>query len=211
MTKLHFIPLFFAFGLSACVATTQDGATHSGFTRPNNDGEISEGLTQTSNGDIGAGTIIGGRIYGGDTVVGYQVGSDTGEGFAGYAGLTPQAQNEIGVAPTTGTVNYSGGYEMAYIDDISLSGSFISGSSTVVNGSMELEANFETGALSGESPNGLLSVDGVINGNEFTGTSEYRGTDGRLVGLIDGDAAIGAVHGNDANLIYAGGFYVEED
>ncbi len=73
-----------------------------------------------------------------------------------------------------------------------------------------MQADFNRRKLTGTSDDGNLSVNGEFTGNNLAGTVVYHGANGELAGLVDGDEAIGAFHGNSGTDIIAGGFLVDK-
>ncbi len=178
--------------ISAC---TSDTYTHSGFQAPSDAGAIATSLTSSRRGsDINAS---------GDGYA-YAVGMKSGNGFYGYAGIVPTTT--VSVPLSAGSATWSGSYKVARITGITLSGSFLQGTSYVNSGALTLRANFDTGTLIGNST--YLTVNGTFSGSNLSGNVTYRGLNGALTGLVGATGAVGAFHGNDATDIYAGGFMV---
>lgn len=98
---------------------------------------------------------------------------------------------------------------MAYIEDINLSGDIITGRTGRQSGVINLTADLDAGTLTGSTKG--LEVNGRMSGSDLAGGVSYRGVGvgGGLDGLVGSDQAIGAFHGNDADLIYSGGFLTE--
>ena len=96
---------------------------------------------------------------------------------------------------------------MAYIENINLSGDIITGRAGRESGVINLTADFDAGTLTGST--GGLEVNGRMTGSDLGGGVSYRGVRGGLDGLVGSDQAIGAFHGNNADLIYSGGFLTD--
>lgn len=183
--------------LSAC-QTTQDRATLSSFTSPSASGNIS--------GDL-SGNPTGVRIDSSGDGFAYTAGSIDGEGLSAQAGLV--AGTTVNFHPSEGTGTYEGVYELVQVSAISVSGDRISGFTSPRNGTITLTADYLAGTLTGSADS--LEVDGVMDGRTLGGTVTYRDVRGQLSGLVGGDKTVGAFHGNDEDLIYAGGFLANRD
>lgn len=181
-----------AIALSGC-QTIQDRATISGFTSPTASGVIDGDLSNR---------VTGREIDADGDGFAYATGSISGEGLAAKAGLV--AGTDVSTPPITGTATFSGVYELRRITGIFISSDSISGFPASETGQIALDANFADGSLTGTS--GSLTVDGTMNGETLSGSVTYRGVEGPLRGLVGSDKTIGAFHGNDESLIYAGGF-----
>lgn len=118
------------------------------------------------------------------------------------AGLLPGTS--VTEVPTSGTASYHGVYGVAFVTDISVSSSILSGYAGEETGSITLNADFSAGTLKGSA--GGLTVNGEFSGTDLNGTVEFNGLTGELDGLIGGDATIGVFHGNDDDDVFAGGF-----
>lgn len=184
----------------ACTGTpSQDDLTFSGFVTPSNGG-INAGLTQaTTNGlidDDGEGFL-------------FQTGVRDGEGLEAVVGLLPGTDTTF--RPSAGSATYTGEYMIGTVTEIELSSGFIGGIPGETRGSLDLQVDFASGAVTGASGNGQLSLSGGLNGRELSGTAEFQGVEGPLSGNVGGDQAFGVFHGNNADLIYAGGFIAERN
>jgi len=181
-----------AAGLSACMSL-EDLNTDSGFVAPTTSGAFSN----TLDGQVaGADQNAEGDGYS------YRVGNGTNTGFLGHAGMIPGS--DVSAAPASGAVSYAGTWEMAQITSIFVSGGMINGFTGTNSGSLTLTADFSSGAVSGGGDG--LTIDGALRGTDLSGTVTYQGVDGSLDGLVGGDGAVGAFHGNSGDIIYAGGF-----
>jgi hypothetical protein len=187
--------------LSACTTTpSQDSLTNSGFVTPTSSGTINAGLTQaTTNGLIDAD---------GEGFL-FQTGVREEAGLEAVAGLLPGT--EVTFRPSEGSATYTGEYFIGTIRDIDASAGFITGIPGEERGSLSINVDFASGAVAGQGSNGLLSLSGGLSGRNLSGTVIYREVEGPLDGLIGGDQAFGVFHGNNADLIYAGGFIAERD
>jgi hypothetical protein len=124
------------------------------------------------------------------------------------AGLLPGT--EVTFRPSTGSASHTGEYFVGTTSDIDLSsGGFRSSMQNEESGKMVLDVNFASGAVDGRSGDGRLTNDGDLGGRDLSGAVTYRGVTGQLGSLVGGDQAFGAFHGNDADLIYAGGFIAD--
>ncbi len=180
--------------ISACTPTA-DSVTHSGFQTPSSTGAIATSLTNSRRGsDFNAS---------GDGYA-YAVGSGSNGNFYGYAGIVPTTA--VSAPLTAGRATFNGRYELARITDITLSGQFLFGTSSLASGGLSLTADFDARTLTGG--NALLSVDGVFVGSNLTGSVNYLGLNGALTGLVGSTGAVGAFHGDSGTDIYAGGFIV---
>lgn len=180
--------------VQGCVSTVSD-ATRSGFRTPS-------GTNSTAYIPVALANEVNNRIY--DSSLGgaaYVVGTD-GDGAAAYAGVMPGS--DVGNAIPSGTANYVADYEVVMIEDINVSGTFLTGNTNYDAGSITLTADFDNQTLSGQS--GQLRVNGNISGGNLTGGVTYRGTSGRLTGLVGDQGTVGAFHGNSDELVYGGGF-----
>ena len=134
---------------------------------------------------------------------------DSGNRFSSVAGLLPQT--DVTAPQDSGTVTYSGRYDLYTVTDFEVSGEEAFFDSERTRGDMTLTADFDANTLTGASQFGGLTVNGTLDGADLTGTTTYRGVTGTLKGLIGGDAAYGAFAGADASLLYAGGFRATPD
>lgn len=194
------VPLTTLLLAGACTGTpSQDDLTFSGFVTPTN-GTINAGLTQaTTNGLIdaeGEGFL-------------FQTGVRDGEGLEAVVGLLPGTDTTF--RPSEGLATYTGEYMIGTVTDIALSEGFISGIPGETRGRLDLQVDFGSGAVTGSSGNGQLSLSGGLNGRTLEGTVRFQGVPGPLSGNVGGDQAFGVFHGNSADLIYAGGFIAERD
>lgn len=188
--------------LSGCMGGTDD-FTSSSFRTPNGNSafaQIPVSLNNERNGQV-YNSSYGGAAFAVGT-------ASDGSGAKAYAGLMPGSAG--GAAVSSGTVTYSGSYEVVMIRNINIneSSGFLSGLVDSASGSINLDANFNAGTLRGSGGN--LTVDGNINGTGLSGDVTYRGVDGNLRGVIGDQAAVGAFHGNSDGLVYGGGFIVTD-
>ena len=185
-----------AFAMSGCI---QNLNTHSSFTTLSQAGTLGKTLgsqskvTEIDSDGDGFASISGTRS---------STGLEASSGFVVTSALDP--------LPTTDSATYSGTYEISTITSIYVSGDSIFGLPGVDRGSIDLNVDFDAASISGSTGN--LSVDGEFSsGGNIDGNVTYRGVSGDLAGQIGGNKAIGAFHGNDADLIYAGGFLVYDN
>jgi hypothetical protein len=189
-----------AFGVmllfSGCGAT-QENLTTTRFVTPSPTGAINIGLQDATS-----------RVYTTSTDsrsgFAFQTGQIENEGLFAVAGLLPGST--VTAAPS-GSANYTGTYNLVAISGIALTDDSIYGFRREESGSLALRANFGNGNVT-SAPGSALIVNGNANGTVMRGTVTYQGVSGDLNGLIGGDRAIGAFHGegNDDTYMYAGGF-----
>lgn len=185
--------------VSACTLS-QEEATNSGFGTPNASGVITDGVN--NDGQQARRTVTdsagNGFAFAGGT---------NDSGLAGYAGII-SGSTEGDIVPS-GSATYDTEYTLYRVTEINLTETgfgegFVTGRPAVVNGNITLTADFDDRSLSGTSE--FLSVDGRIEGTTLSGSVTYRQVAGALDGVIGADRTVGAFHGNDKDLIYAGGF-----
>lgn len=200
-TTTKLITTLSALALSACTLS-QDGATNSGFRTPNSSGMITGGVD--SDGQQTRRTFRdsagGGFAYAGGT---------NDDGLAAYAGIIPGTTGGAQVA--SGSASYDATFNLYEVTGINLTETgigegFVTGRPNTVTGSITLTANFDSNRLTGTSTGGSLNVDGRIGGTDLSGDVTYRGVGGTLDGVIGADRTVGAFHGNNADVIFAGGF-----
>ena len=201
--------------LSACDAAgtntpTQDALTTTEFRIPNADGSFNVNFRQS--------TLP--QTYrtssGSSSGYSFQAGSINEEGLFAVAGILPGSF--VTDPPRTGTAAYVGTYNLVTIDDIRFQTNAatgereIIGQPTLVAGNLTLLANFDDNRIY-DNGAGSLDVEGTVNGKDIGGTVTYNGVQGNLDGLIGGNRAIGAFHGEgnvgpgtDDDYMYAGGF-----
>lgn len=188
--------------LAACSSSSGGGGggsappdyTNSGFIRPTSgaSAQIPVSLGNEQNGNI-YNPLFGGAAY--------VTGTD-GAGAKAYAGIIPGTNP--GAPVTNGTVRYNTKYQVAAIENISVSGGFLRGVNTRDSGSLTLVANFNGNTLTGTD--GTFAVDGRMSGQNLSGRVSYGGVNGSLTGLIGDDAVVGAFNGNNSTMVYSGGF-----
>ena len=140
-------------------------------------------------------------------------GADAGDfgGTAGpanlaVAGLLPGTA--VGATPTTGTARMTGTYRMVVIDNASATTAPETWTVSRPTGAVTADIDFATGALTGASADGALTLTasgdaGFSQG--FAGDVTYRGTAGRFAGVIGPDDAVAALTGSGGGTFYAGG------
>lgn len=136
---------------------------------------------------------IGGAAY---------VTGTTDEGARAFAGIIPGT--DAGATVTSGTIVYDTNYEIISIEDIFVSGGFLTGQQDKRTGSMTLTADFNANTLRGSDS--VLQVNGTILNSDINGFVRYSGINGPLDGVIGADAAVGAFHGNNDRIVFSGGF-----
>ncbi|XAT60437.1 hypothetical protein GN278_06135 [Rhodobacteraceae bacterium Araon29] len=183
--------------------------TDSGFVTPSNTGDISSNVSDSIfNSRSGKYIDEDGDGYA------YVAGAtDDQSGFRGYAGLVPSTSVEA--PPSSGQAQMKGVYGAATISEIEMKNGFIVGTMTgrltSESGAITLTADFAKGTLGGTSDNGKLVVNGKFSGKDLTGSVSLSGVAGELDGLVGGQKAIGAFHGDSSTNIIAGGFLVNAE
>lgn len=198
-SKHKFIAAGAVVALAGC-QLSQEAATNSGFLTPNASGVITGGVE--SDGQEVRRTVTD------STGNGFAFAGGTNDnGLAAYAGIIPDTTGGDVVA--SGSATYDADYTLYRVTDVNLTETrfgegFVTGTPTVVTGNLTLTADFDAATLSGTSE--FLTVNGVINGTNLSGGVTYRDVAGDLIGVVGSDRTVGAFHGNNADLIYAGGF-----
>ena len=135
-----------------------------------------------------------------------------GEGLFAVAGLFPGTSV---TARPSGSASYSGVYNLIEIEDIAISDGEINGRRTLQSGDLTLLANFGSNTIV-SAPGSDLAVNGSMVGTDLNGTVRYNGVTGNLDGLVGGNQAIGAFHGEgnvgpgtQDDYMYAGGFIAD--
>ncbi len=186
---------------------TQDELTTTGFVRAPN-------ISSSGAIDIGLENNVETRVArtSANSLSGYafQTGAIPNEGLFAVAGLLPGTT--VTSAPVTGTASYSGSYNLFEITNIGISGGQIRGTPALQTEPLTLIANFANDKLVDDGGSDL-TVNGTVNGTDIGGTVTFNGVQGNLDGLIGGNRAIGAFHGEgnvgpgtDDDYMYAGGF-----
>ncbi len=134
----------------------------------------------------------------------YRAGTSATRGAVAEAGILPGTR--VAPAPSN-VVTFEGQYQLAIIDDISVTGTTLSGEIRREQGDLELVADFGRGTLSVD--NGPFRVDGAISNGRVTGTVRYENVTGSLVGLAGADRTVGVFEGNSNTVTYAGGFVAD--
>ena len=184
--------------LAGCLQDLYPDQTDSGFADIDSSGSVMETLDQQS---------FAWLIDADGDGFGYSSGTEPGGGLRALSGFTKAS--DIDLRPVTSVGSYTGRYELIEVYDIEVSFGYVSGSQRRVTDEIVLDADFAAGTLTGRS--GQLSVSGRAIGSQLTGSVTYRGVSGDLQGNLGDDKAIGAFHGNDDDLIYAGGFLTYRD
>lgn len=184
------LPLL-AFPLSGCLLV--DVNTRSGFYTG---GTVSSTVTTTDtiqeSGDIYDAPIGGIEYF-----------STLGNGRAeAYSAIL--AGSDTGTTPTSGQAVYLADYEVAVISNLRYYETELRGVSSLDDGKISIVADFDQGTVTGSD--GALVVDGAITGRAFEGGVVYAGHDGDLEGLVGDQGVIGAFHGNNGKIVFAGGF-----
>jgi len=173
----------------------------SGFRKPNSDGLIESDQLIPSIFDPTAPIIDGD----GDGYI-YTAARVRSAGFGAFSGVLPATNVEA--SPVTGSIEYQAEYEMDFWSNIMETdqGPTAFGNISKTTGAMVLVGNFESNTLTGTD--GELSISGQIadSGNFLTGTVAWEGITGELSGLVGSNKSIGAFHGNDDDIVFAGGF-----
>ena len=186
---------------------TQNELTTTGFVRaPNisNTGFIDIGLQNDVTTRVAQTSLGSGSGYA------FQTGAIPNEGLFAVAGLLPNTT--VTAVPTTGFASYSGSYNLVQVSNINISGGEIRGTPALLTEPLTLIANFANDKLVDDGGSNL-QVNGIVSGTDIGGTVTYNGVQGNLDGLIGGNRAIGAFHGEgnvgpgtQDDYMYAGGF-----
>ncbi|MEJ6399021.1 hypothetical protein V8J84_13940 [Yoonia sp. 208BN28-4] len=170
-------------------------ALEDGFNTPASDGTFPIALTS-----IQRGSIPGQYAY--------QTGFEQDVGMRVFAGLMPDAVVSGSVG---GSAIFDARYQGSRTSEIAITPAttpggdpILTGTSGAFSGDITLTVDMAGTALTGSD--GLLAVNGQIDGQTLAGTVTYRGLDGSLTGLIGEDEAIGAFFATSDTTIYAGGF-----
>ena len=199
-------------GTEGAVPLTQNQLTTTGFvggSNISNSGVIDIGLQNNVNSRVARTSPFSGSGYA------IQTGGIPNEGLFAVAGLLPNTT--VSPTPISGTASYTGSYNLIEINDIGISGGVIRGTPELRSEPLTLIANFENDILVDDGGSDL-AVNGTVNGSDIGGTVTYNGVQGNLDGLIGGNRAIGAFHGegnvgpgtND-DYMYAGGFIANQN
>ena len=180
--------------LAGCIGPV--GQTLSDFAPADAEGEIDKTMRSYSQRAI---TSVGDGFA-------WKVGTYGNGNLMGVAGLT--AGTDVAPPPPSGTANYTGQFNIGLVEDIHVTSTAIYGYTGDDTGAFSVTADFDSNRItgSGAGRDGILRIDGEISGDRFAGSSSYRGVSGKSKGLAGSDMAIGVVHGNSDDLIYAGGF-----
>jgi len=184
--------------ISACGSTPEEYGTGSEFKRVIK-GKIPHTLSRVSTQTVTTGLNNTGYTY--------VVGRDSDNVYQAFAGLIIKPALSVS-PPTTGTATMTGKYSATRVYNIATTDTVPRGV-TVGNSGLTLEADFANGTLKGGDP-AKLFVNGTFNSGSLSlrGTVSYFGVDGRLLGRIGPDQAIGAFRGHDDTSVFAGGFVV---
>jgi hypothetical protein len=126
----------------------------------------------------------------------------SGSYAAAYGGVINGSN--VGDLMTSGQAVYSADYEVEVVSGLEIAYDTLQGVAGSDSGNIILTADFDAATLTGED--GSLRVDGTISGEDVTGNVVYAGVEGQLEGLVGQSGTVGAFHGNDARMVYAGGF-----
>lgn len=128
----------------------------------------------------------------------------------GLAETDAQVIDGLAVRPTPldGTATFIGRFDMDVITDIAGAGAALEGTRDSVSGPLTLDVDFQNKTLTSRDSD--LSVDATFTGNTIAGTVSYDGLDGALAGGIGARQAIGVFSREEADSIYAGGFYTND-
>ena len=196
-------------GTAVTDALTQDELTRTGFVEVpeiNKNGLINIGL---ENDIVTRAYRASPGNFGGYA---FQTGGIDGEGLFAVAGLFPGTSV---TRPPSGTASYFGEYNLIAIDNIAIRNGEINGDRTLHTGDLVLLADFDNNAIF-SAPGSDLAVNGAIDVTGINGTVRFNGVTGSLDGLVGGNQAIGAFHGEgnvgpgtDDDYMYAGGFIAD--
>ncbi|WP_322890239.1 MULTISPECIES: hypothetical protein [unclassified Yoonia] len=177
---------------SGCTDQIIDNRTVSRFATPSSAGTFSSPSGTNRN------YIIAGQGFA------YKAGVASNQDIVAVAGIIPGTT--VTAIPTTGNTVYAGQYRLVSVGGFTLDNGLLRGTETPVSGSISLGVNFAERTISGTSGN--LAVNGTFVGNTMSGDVTYSGISGDLRGVIGGDKAVGAFHGESPTQLFAGGFYV---
>lgn len=182
--------------LSACSSDGLyfTGVTESGFKTPTSgpDAEIPVDLENEQNGNV-YNSMFGGAAF---------VSGTNSSGARAYAGIIPDSNP--GAVVTSGKVNYDTQYSVVGVENVS-SGNLV-GDNFAGNGTLTVVADFNAQTFNGANATETFAVEGVISGQDMTGTVTYKGLPGVVEGLVGEDAIIGAFHGSTLGTVFSGGF-----
>ena len=201
MTFNRLLPLCIILPIAACSGGASDNPVGSGFLPVNGANQVDVYLEDVShdsvsNAQVGTVAYVAGVV------------PDVGQ-IAAYSGIAPNPN--VGSAQTSGSATYLADYEYYLVDRISRSPTLVTGTLYQEAGTIALNANFNTGQLTGNAA--TLDVNGTISGSNIGGTvtADYgflpsESLTGSLTGNIGTNGVIGAFTGQDSNTALAGGF-----
>lgn len=137
----------------------------------------------------------------------------TDNGARAFAGLSPELTPGA-TLPGGSVLSYSGRYGVVGLENINvtetgLNEGFLTGRPIDVRGDITLTANVDNGTLRGNA--GDLRVSGTLDGRDIGGSVTYKGLRGALDGKIGLRGGVGAFHGNNDDMLFSGGFAVDND
>ncbi|WP_162561642.1 hypothetical protein [Yoonia vestfoldensis] len=139
----------------------------------------------------------------------YEAGNARNGDIVAVAGIIPGTSASPTPGPDHGSTTYSGRYEMVTVGGFFLNDGKVVGFSRPEAGDIALSVDFAARTIRGTADD--LTVNGEFNGNVLSGNVRYDGISGDLRGVMGGDKAVGAFHGESSERIFAGGFYVTPD
>jgi hypothetical protein len=95
---------------------------------------------------------------------------------------------------------------MVTVGEFFLDDGKIKGFSVPDEGDISLSVDFADQTIQGSDRD--LTVNGEFEDGTLSGNVNYDGISGDLRGVMGGDKAVGAFHGESSDQIFAGGFYV---
>ncbi|MEX0287285.1 MAG: hypothetical protein AB3N23_21980 [Paracoccaceae bacterium] len=199
MTTRALFPILMIPVLAACGSgtggvggTTTAANPVSSSVLPVSNGLVQTALSQQTNNTVSRPTV---------GTVAYTSGLNTATGQAVAAAGISGTPN-VGAARTTGTASYTTDYEYDVITNVTQSTTTIGGNRVNRAGTVQLNANFDNGTLTGGD--NFLVVNGTVAGSTVGGNvrAQYLGapsatfsTNGALAGQIGQTGVIGTFHG----------------
>lgn len=111
--------------------------------------------------------------------------------------------------PLMGDASFTGRFDMDIMTDIVGAGAQTTGTEANITGPLTLDVSFTDRTVT--SRNSDLNVAGTFSGTELSGTVNYAGLEGDMVGGIGARQAIGVFSREAADSIFAGGFYTDDE
>lgn len=196
-------PISTALTLGACASQSAEPDTVSdGFGTPSQTGEFPVSLVDNQS---QAGIVPGAFAF--------QTGFQKDVGIRVFSGLLPDA-TVTGTA--TPSIVFNARFQGAIFEDLAVVPPQTPDTHPVLNGKgnrfigdIPLTVSLDGQSLTGTARSdtgGVLQVDGMLNGQDMSGSVTYRGLTGPLTGLTGADRTIGAFYGISETAVYSGGF-----